>query len=637
MVTASVTLDVAPAPVQPPAPDPRPVLPQIPEPISFPFPDDSGFDDGTTDSVMFSDAGSFDAGMEVNSFTGDLTSNAFTGGTNDDAYNPDADANLFGSGEPTNFYTDDSCVNPYTASATNDAFSSVSTDAGQDSSNSTSSSTGSIFGGGVSDWDQDSSWDDGDVNIGGVDYTPNLGAAAVMGPAASSPFDSGLGGMSIPDSPSDELVCRAVDQGTTFPESFVTDSDVKDPGLYPSDELAGTIQSEKSVLLNPWDQIFDQLQSSIMPTDASNQRSVNLGPWDQRMNELNNINMSIDSCQQTVNLSQWDEEFYALPGSDENFQSVQSDLNRRADAGEFRNDLATLEHDSGTPAWTRETAWTFPRGDYSPFPMIKSYDSGNTAANILLNGVLFSALNTVNFFGNAVLEYIGTISSDVGTAGQWMNDKGMNMEAVPGDVAFGLAEQLAVGLKNYSAVANVTAESARALVDDTRGGLGLPGTMNLVGSAGESQSGLFASTDLRARAGELLGTAIRDQQQFQSTVSVASAIDSSRAEVNLVASTVRDFDPSMLADNEFLVPYRRGHTEIQLMRYASSNGYTLTSYIYPSRPFCGNCAFWTNLAGYLPPDAMVSRGRGLVAISFESMDPADIAKILANLAYKKLY
>ena len=264
-----ITQSVDPVPVKqpppdrtPPPPDPTPVPPQIPVQMSVPFADDAGFDVGATDGSMFSDSDSFDAGMDVDSFTGDLTSNSFTGGMNDDAFNSEADANLFGTGDPTNFYTGDTCVNSYTASATNDSFSPVSTDG---SPNSSIWDHG-VFDGWADDLDQ---------------------------------------GFSSDDSPFDQLVSIAVEHGTTFPESFVSDNDVKDPSFYPSDELARTIQSEKSVNPSPWDRLFS-------------------GPQD---------NMTMDSPQWSVMPSAWDEQFKDFRDNNgQSFDSTESDLNRRADA-----------------------------------------------------------------------------------------------------------------------------------------------------------------------------------------------------------------------------------------------------------------------------------------------------------------
>ena len=122
----------------------------------------------------------------------------------------------------------------------------------------------------------------------------------------------------------------------------------------------------------------------------------------------------------------------------------------------------------------------------------------------------------------------------------------------------------------------------------------------------EVRQGLEEYYTARAQAIKNDPNIVRPEQRSLTTVSVTPAIGPEGEAVDLVTSTV-DLDPKLLKPNEVLVP-ADGHTEVNVMRWARDNGYTLQQ-IHPSNPFCANCGFHTRNAGLEPPGATVSRGR----------------------------
>jgi hypothetical protein len=154
------------------------------------------------------------------------------------------------------------------------------------------------------------------------------------------------------------------------------------------------------------------------------------------------------------------------------------------------------------------------------------------------------------------------------------------------------------------------------------------------GSAVSNQSvPVDAGRQLRARAAQLLVTSVRRQQQYKATVSVSSATGPNGEQVHLVASTV-PLDPALRLPGEIFITHSKskGHAEIQTLDFARQYGYKLNG-VNPSRPFCGNCAFWVRGQGAALPDAMVSGGPGKRSTPLNTMTNQD----LANRAWKPLY
>jgi hypothetical protein len=118
----------------------------------------------------------------------------------------------------------------------------------------------------------------------------------------------------------------------------------------------------------------------------------------------------------------------------------------------------------------------------------------------------------------------------------------------------------------------------------------------------------------------------------KSSVTVSPAIGPEGKVVDLVASAGDEIAPVHLRPNEVLVPKTKGHAEIQTQRYAASTGYQLLG-TEPSRPFCANCGFWTNLAGLAYPGATVSQGSGKPALPLSKLTVEDLGRLVKPPAF----
>jgi hypothetical protein len=144
-----------------------------------------------------------------------------------------------------------------------------------------------------------------------------------------------------------------------------------------------------------------------------------------------------------------------------------------------------------------------------------------------------------------------------------------------------------------------------------------------------------SGVDYTARAKEIKQAVAGGAASRRSVVAVAPAIGPKGEQVVLVAGAGEArgaIKQSDLRPGEIIVEIKRpgGHAEIEIQRYAKDQGYTLTGGIYPSDPFCSNCAVFTGSAGLMPPDAEVSLGPGKPSIPYKDLSPKDLANITAN-------